>query len=205
MVFAPHTHADHYFGSVNVTASSYAVLLPIYAKDIFAGDAQTLGWLWGAAGCGAFVSTLFLASRKELPGLVKVLAWGIALCAVAMIVFATNRTVPVAIAAMVGLGFGISVCNLGINILLQSLTPDQLRGRVVSFFTSTRFGLDAVGGLIAGLIATKLGAPTTMLIEGLLLMGFAGGFLLWRSKVNQGVATAAMVLEETDRSTDSSG
>lgn len=189
---------------VNVTASSYAVLLPIFAKDIFAGDAQTLGWLWGAAGCGAFGSTVFLASRKSLPGLVQVLAWGIGLCALAMMGFAYNRAVPVAVAAMMGLGFGISVCNVGINMMLQSLAPDQLRGRVVSFFTSTRFGLDAVGGLLAGFVAAAVGAPLTLFVAGTVLLCFAAWFFRLRARLNVGVAEAVTATAEVESSAGSS-
>jgi hypothetical protein len=73
---------------------------------------------------------------------------------------------------MVALGFGISVCNVGINMLLQIIAPDTLRGRVVSFFTSARFGFDALGGLLAGFIASALGAGPTLLAEGVALLGF---------------------------------
>ncbi len=173
---------------VNVTASSYAVLLPVFAKDVFAGDAITLGWLWGAAGCGAFGSTVFLATRKSVPGLVKVVLAGAGLSAVALLVFALNLHLAMALAAMVALGFGISVCNVGINMLLQSLAPDELRGRVVSFFTSTRFGFDAIGGLLAGLLATEVGAPRTLLIESAVLSIFAVAAFRLRRRLREAIA-----------------
>src|SRR5574343_736810 len=149
--------------ALNLTASSYAVLLPVFARDVFAGDARTLGWLWGAAGCGAFVSTLYLATRQSMPGLVRSIIFGAALSALAPLVFGLTAWLPLALAAMAALGFGISVSNVGINMLLQSTAPDRLRGRVVSFFTSARFGFDALGGLLAGLLATVLGAGHTLL------------------------------------------
>lgn len=158
--------------ALNLTASAYAVLLPVFARDVFAGDATTLGWLWGGAGCGAFASTLFLASRRTPASLVAALAAGVAMSALAVIAFALATALPFALAAMVGLGFSISVCNVGINMLLQSMTPDRLRGRVVSFFTSARFGFDALGGLLAGFLATAIGARHTLLIEGLVLLAF---------------------------------
>ena len=169
--------------AVNITASSYAVLLPVFAKDIFAGDATTLGWLWGAAGCGAFASTVLLATRKHLPGLVRVVLIGAALAAAALLAFAFNRNLVVALTTMALLGFGISVCNVGINMLLQSLAPDDLRGRIVSFFTSTRFGFDAIGGLLAGLLAAAIGVQTALLVESVLLAGFATWFLGARQRL----------------------
>jgi MFS family permease len=84
-------------------------------------------------------------------------------------------------AAMVALGFGISVCNVGINMLMQGMAPEKLRGRVVSFFTSARFGFDALGGLLAGFIAGAIGAGHTLLWEGAALAAFVV-FLLSRSR-----------------------
>ncbi|HYQ39675.1 MAG TPA: MFS transporter [Pseudomonas sp.] len=159
---------------VNLTASSYAVLLPVFAKDVFGGDAQTLGWLWGGAGCGAFLATLFLASRQTLPGLARIVPAGALLGGAALLAFAAARGVALALPAMALLGFAISVGNVGTNMLLQSLAPEPLRGRVVSFYTATRFGFDAIGGLLAGLLAARLGAPLTLALEG-------GGLLLFCS------------------------
>ena len=158
--------------ALNLTASTYAVLLPVFARDVFAGDATTLGWLWGAAGCGAFASTIFLATRHSAPAVVAAVVAGVAISVVSMLAFALTTWLPVALAGMVGLGFGISVCNVGINMVLQTTSPEALRGRVVSFFTSARFGFDAVGGLLAGLVATRLGAGYTLLLEGGLLLIF---------------------------------
>ncbi|WP_256657871.1 MFS transporter [Pseudomonas sp. 2FG] len=155
---------------VNLTASSYAVLLPVFAKDIFAGDATTLGWLWGAAGCGSLVAALFLATRQALPGLVSVIMAGAIASTLALLVFAASSQLTLSLLAMAVLGFGISTSNVGTNMLLQSLTPEQLRGRVVSFYTSTRFGFDAIGGLLAGLLATRFGAPLTLALAGAVLL-----------------------------------
>ncbi|MBS0544870.1 MAG: MFS transporter [Proteobacteria bacterium] len=160
---------------VNITASSYAVLLPVFAREVFVGDARMLGWLWGAAGAGAFLGTIFLATRKRLKSLVRVVVGGAGLSALALLVFSYNRYLPLALAAMGGVGFGISVCNVGVNMLLQAAAPDHLRGRVVSFFSSTRFGLDAIGGLLAGLLAARIGVQAAVLVEGVLL----AGFFLW--------------------------
>jgi MFS family permease len=166
---------------LNLTASAYAVLLPVFARDVFAGDATTLGWLWGAAGCGAFASTIFLATRKTMPGLIGAVIAGVAISAAALLLFGLTTRLGLALAAMVALGFGISVCNVGINMILQSTAPDQLRGRIVSFFTSARFGFDALGGLIAGFAAVLLGAGQTLLVEGVVLTLFVL-FLLTRRR-----------------------
>jgi MFS family permease len=158
----------------NLTASSYAVLLPIFAKEVFAGDAQTLGWLWGAAGCGAFLSTVFLATRESPDRTVIAVTSGVVLSAAGLLVFPLTAQLSIALPAMLVLGFGISVTNVGSNMILQTVAPEHMRGRVISFFGSARFGFDALGGLLAGFIATFIGAPNTLLLEGVaLLLGAA--------------------------------
>lgn len=166
--------------ALNLTASAYAVLLPVFARDVFAGDATTLGWLWGAAGCGAFASTLFLATRKTA-GLIAAVVSGTGISGVALFAFGAAGHLPVALAAMAGLGFGISVSNVGINMLLQNMAPDPLRGRIVSMFTASRFGFDAVGGLLAGFLASTFGAGITLMLEGAVLLTFVA-FLLSRRR-----------------------
>lgn len=155
---------------VNITASAYAVLLPIFASEVFRGDARTLGWLWGAAGAGAFASTLLLATHRRVRDTVNAMIAGVLLSALALLVFPLTAQLAVALPAMAALGFGISVCNVGINTALQTLAPEHLRGRVVSFFSSTRFGFDAIGGLIAGVVATWISAPATLFGEGVALV-----------------------------------
>lgn len=154
---------------VNITASAYAVLLPVFAREVFLGDARTLGLLWGAAGAGAFASTLLLATHKNVRDTVNAVIAGVMLSSIALLVFPLTTHLAVALPAMAALGFGISICNVGINTALQTLAPDNLRGRVVSFFSSTRFGFDAIGGLIAGAIAHWSSAPTTLFGEGVVL------------------------------------
>lgn len=173
---------------VNLTVSAYAVLLPVFARDVFAGDAATLGWLWGAAGCGALSSTLFLATRVSSRSILLTLIVGASTSAVALILFALSSSVALAMLAMVGVGGGISACNNAVNMSLQSMAPERLRGRVVSFFTSARFGFDAVGGLLAGVLATVLGAGHSLLLEGALLLCFVAFVLTRRQRLLRAVA-----------------
>lgn len=181
---------------LNLTASAYAVLLPVFARDVFAGDATTLGWLWGAAGSGAFASTLYLATRKGSVALVGAVIGGVVLSAIALLAFAMAASVLSAMAAMAALGFGISVSNVGINMLLQSLAPEKLRGRVVSFFTSARFGFDALGGLLAGLLAGIFGAVPTLLGESVVLTFFLVFLFARRRRLRDDIIRADQALKE---------
>lgn len=174
---------------LNLTASAYAVLLPVFAKEVFHGDARTLGLLWGAAGCGAFVATLALATRQSVRGSLNLAIFCVVLAALALLVFPLGTDLAIALPALAALGFGISGANVGINTVMQTIAPDRLRGRVVSFFSSIRFGLDAIGGLIAGSIAALAGAPATLLGESAILVAAAAWLLLRAGRLRQSIRT----------------
>ena len=165
---------------LNLTASAYAVLLPVFAKEVFHGDARTLGLLWGAAGCGAFAATLALATRPSVRATLNLAIFCVVLAALALLAFPLSADLLIALPALAALGFGISGANVGINTVMQTIAPDRLRGRVVSFFSSIRFGLDAIGGLIAGSIAALSSAPAALLGEAALLAA-TGVWLLSRA------------------------
>jgi len=157
---------------VNVTASSYVVLLPVFARDIFSGDATTLGWLWGAAGLGSLLSTLLLANNQTVSSLPRLILVSAVASGLALVAFALSSNLALSLLALAVLGFGITVNNVGTNIILQSAAPEALRGRVVALYTSTRFGFDAIGGLLAGLLAARLGAPPVLAAAGVILLGY---------------------------------
>ncbi|KKY54540.1 MFS transporter [Pseudomonas ficuserectae] len=167
---------------VNLLASNYAVLLPILAKSIYGGDAQTLGWLWGAAGVGAFVSTLMLALGGTLNRLGAFITAAVLCCSVAMLGMALNVPLAAALGLLALVGFGITASNVSTNMLLQSKAPAALRGRVVAFYIAMRFGFEAIGGLLAGLGAAFMGAPATLGVTGALLLVFFTADRYWAAK-----------------------
>lgn len=175
---------------LNFTASAYAVLLPVFAKEVFHGDARTLGLLWGAAGCGAFAATLMLATRSSVRDSLNLAISCVVLAALALLVFPLTENLTIALPALAALGFGISGANVGINTVMQTIAPDRLRGRVVSFFSSIRFGLDAIGGLIAGSIAALAGAPATLLGESAILLALCVWLLLRAGRLRQSITHA---------------
>ena len=187
--------------AVNFCASCYVVLLPVFAKDVFAGDAATLGWLWGAAGGGALAASLFLASRRSTDGQVRLILVASLLSAGALLLFANSTVLPLALAAMGLLGFGLTCANVGTNILLQSLAPDALRGRVVSFYIACRFGFEALGGLCAGLLAARIGAAATLGGGGLLLLAYCLWLLPRQRALDRAVGAAHAAREQHDAPT----
>ena len=158
---------------LNMTASSYVALLPVYAKDILHGDEKTLGMLWGAAGIGSLLSSMLLASQKSFQNVHDKILLNILFCGVGLMLLALSASFLPLILAMFLLGFGISTSNISTNIILQQDAPEALRGRVVSIYTSTRFGFDALGGLCAGLLASLIAPQNVMLLSALILLSYA--------------------------------
>jgi predicted MFS family arabinose efflux permease len=173
---------------LNLFATPYVVLMPIFAERVFGGDARTLGVLLGAAGVGSVGAAVFLATRRAHAALVGYVALGCALSAVGLAAFSATDRLGLAIAALVAGGFGMTCANVSCNTTLQTIVPERLRGRVVSLFTSALWGMHAIGGLAAGAIATRIGAPRTMLVGAGLLAAATVWYATRLAAVREGVA-----------------
>lgn len=155
---------------VNVTASSSLVLAPVIVAQVMRGDSVQLGWLLGAAGSGAVLATLLLAGRHALSRISLFLTLAPFLSVAGLWALAAATRWDVAIVAMFLIGAGIALTNVTTNSLLQNLIPESLRGRLISLFAAVRFGMDALGGLLAGWLGSLLGPGWTVLIESVMLL-----------------------------------
>lgn len=164
---------------LSIVSMPYSTLLPVFARDILHRGPEGLGSLMAASGVGALAAALRHAGRDTVKGLGRAIARAVALFGISLMVFAASSVFWVSAAAMVGIGFGMISSLAGINILLQSLVPDALRGRVVSFFTTLSLGFTIFGSMLAGIGATYLPASRIVMIGGLLTLVTAGVF--WRS------------------------
>jgi MFS family permease len=154
------------FSLICLMGYSYAVLLPIFAAQVLHGGATTLGWLTGASGIGALVSALSLAIRKSVVGLTRMLQIGAAMLGVALILFGLSHTLWVSLALMVFVGFGLMQGVSASNTIIQSLVPEDMRARAMSYYTMAFFGAAPFGSLLAGALADWIGAPHTVFITG---------------------------------------
>lgn len=156
----------------------YLTLMPIFATEIFTGGAHTLGFLIGGAGFGGIVGMVYLASRPGVRGLTRWVAIASALAGVAMIGFAYSRLLPLSMLLITVTGFGIIVMANSTNQILQTIVEDNKRGRVMSFFVVAFLGMQPLGSLAAGALASWIGATHTLAIGGLCAVIGAG--TLWR-------------------------
>ena len=153
-------------GLVSLMGMPYQVLMPVFARDIFHGGPHTLGFLMAMAGFGAMCGALYLAARKTVLGLGKIIGWAAALFGVTMIFFSTSRIFAVSMAILFVSGFGMMVQMASCNTILQTIAEEDKRGRVMSFYTMSFMGMMPFGSLLAGGLASKIGAPNTVLFGG---------------------------------------
>jgi MFS family permease len=163
-------------GVVSLTGMPYAVLMPIFADRILHGGATALGTLMGASGIGALAGALLLASRQSLRGLGTWVAVSAVGFGAGLTVFSSSRIFVLSLAILVPVGFSMMIEMGSSNTLIQSMVPDVLRGRVMSVYSMMFMGMAPIGSLMAGVVAGRLGAPTTVAIGGVVCMLAAGVF-----------------------------
>jgi MFS family permease len=149
---------------VSLTGMPYAVLVPVFAKDILHGGAHTFGFLMTAGGCGALVGTIYLASRKSVVGLGRLIVFATVMFAVGIAVFALSSSIYLSLAALVVAGFGAMTLVASCNTILQTILEEEMRGRVMSFFTVAFMGMAPFGSFGAGTMAGIIGPRETLLL-----------------------------------------
>jgi MFS family permease len=145
----------------------FTVLLPVFAKIQLHGDSHTYGFLVGACGLGAFIGALFLAGRQTARGLGSIIAGALAIFGLGIMVFAFSNILWASLTLMVLVGFGMMVTSGASNTVLQTISDDDKRGRVMSFYTMAFTGTAPLGSLLGGFLAKHFGAPETFLFSGI--------------------------------------
>jgi MFS family permease len=174
-VFAPARALLLLVAVVSWTITPYSSLMPVYAKDIYGGGPETLGFLLAAAGAGALAGTVYLAGRATIRGLGRVIATGAMASGIALAAFAYLSFLPLALALMFVVGAGVVLVAASVNTILQTIVPDRLRGRVAGFFIIAFLGIAPLGNLAAGALGDAVGVPATFALNG----GIATVAALW--------------------------
>ena len=131
----------------------------------------------GMSGLGALIGAVYLAARKSVIGLVKIIAWTAVLFGITIVIFSFSRTFWFAMPVILLSGFGVMVNMAACNTILQTVVDEDKRGRVMAFYTMAFMGTMPFGSLLAGFLATKIGAPHTLLIGGVCCVGVAFIFM----------------------------
>ncbi len=151
---------------VSLMGMPYQVLMPVFAVNIYKGGAHSFGFLMAAAGCGALIGGLFLASKKSVLGTGRNISFAAGIFGIGLILFAVTRVFWLALPFLMVAGFGMMVNMASSNTLLQTLADDDKRGRVMSFYAMAFMGMVPFGNLLSGTLSNVVGVPNTILIGG---------------------------------------
>ena len=164
--FAPIRSVLLLLGLVSLMGMPFTVLMPIFAEKILHGGPQALGFLSGATGVGAIAGSIYLASRKSVLGLGRIIVISSNLFGIGLIGFSLSRLFWLSLLMMLLTGFGMMVEMASSNTVLQTIVEEDKRGRIMSFYTMAFMGMVPFGSLLAGTLANNIGAPNTVMIGG---------------------------------------
>jgi len=154
----------------------YATMMPVYAKVIFHGDATTFGYIDSFIGLGAVTGALFLASLPSSANRKRILWTNTILFGLGLMLFSYTKSFPLAMVFAMLSGFGMMAQTTVSNTIIQTTVAPDMRGRVISYFAMAYFGLQPLGSLLIGAVSQYIGAPATLLAEGLAALGVVGIF-----------------------------
>jgi len=152
---------------VSLMGMPYTVLIPVFAKSILHGGSHTFGFLMGASGIGALTGAIYMASRRSVLGLGKIVPLFAAVFGIGLVSFSLSPFFLLSMVLMLVTGFGMMMQMTSSNTILQTIVDDDKRGRVMSFYTMAFMGTAPFGSLLAGILASNIGAPRTLIIGGI--------------------------------------
>jgi MFS family permease len=141
-----------------------------FARDIFHGGPYALDFLMAASGSGVLIGAIFLASRKSVVGLGKMIAIASSLFGAGLIAFSLSRVFPLSTLFLLLIGFRMITQTASSNTMLQTIVDDDKRGRVMSFCAMAFTGTMSFGSLLGGTLASRIGAPSILLIGGIVCL-----------------------------------
>ena len=147
-------------------ATPYAALMPALTREVLHGGAQEMGFLVGAAGLGGLAGTVYLASRRNVRGLVTIIIYAILSAGTALAALSWTSRLWLALPLLVVIGFCILVTSVSVNMILQTIVDDDKRGRVMSLYTAAFLGISPFGALAAGATADWIGVTATLTVSG---------------------------------------
>ena len=166
-------------GAVSFAVSPYTVLMPAIAVQTFGKGAALNGLFISSVGLGALAGAILLARRRNVRGLTGWLWMTGSLAAIGIIGFSFSRNEWLSFLCMAITGMGLMGTSATVNTIVQSIVEDDMRGRVVSIYSTFFIGAAPLGHLGAGWLAEHIGAPYTFTVCGLLCAAAIGSYALY--------------------------
>jgi MFS family permease len=155
------------FALVSLMGWPFMVLMPVFAAQVLHGGPHTLGFLMGAVGVGSLASALTLVLRRSVRGLTGIIPTAAIAFGLGLIAFGFSNTLWLSMLMMLITGFGMMQCVTASNTILQTLVDENMRGRVMSYYTMAFVGMAPFGSLLAGALAHVIGAQHTVIVSGI--------------------------------------
>ncbi|MDF5738546.1 MULTISPECIES: MFS transporter [unclassified Nostoc] len=152
---------------VSLMGLQNTILVPVIAEQVLKGSAETLGFLMAASGVGALTGSIYLAKRQTILEIEKLIAIAPAILGISLIAFSLSRFLPLSLFTMLFVGLATILQIAASNTFLQTIVEDDKRGRLMSLYTMSFWGMIPVGNLLGGLLASHIGAPNTLIIDGI--------------------------------------
>ncbi len=153
---------------LSLVAFPFMVLMPAFVKEILKGNADTLGFLVSSMGAGALTGAIYLAARKSVLGLGRIISRFTTLLGIMLILASVSRTAGLSMGIFYFAGLSMILSVAAINTMIQTIADEDKRGRVMSFYTVALIGTTPIGNLAAGSIASGIGLPYTLLSGGII-------------------------------------
>ncbi len=174
--YAPIRYIIMLLALTSLTGMPYTVLMPVFVKEILRGGPKALGFMMACSGAGALAAALLLASRKSAAGLEKRIPAAGLIFGMGLIALSMARSLPLAAFSIAFASFGMISQMASSNTIIQTVVDDDKRGRVMAIYAMAFMGMAPFGSLMAGWIASRLGAPHTIMISGVMSMAGALAF-----------------------------
>jgi len=164
--FPPIRSILFFLGWISLVGTANTTLMPIFAKKILHGGPQTYGFLMAAIGGGAIIGAIFLASRRSVLGLGRIIVFASGIFGIGLISFSLSHFLWLSFSVLLLVGFGMMVQMASSNTILQTMVDDDKRGRVMSLYVMAFMGMAPLGSLAGGSLAGVIGAPYTLAVGG---------------------------------------
>jgi MFS family permease len=173
------------FAVISLMGWPFTVLMPIFALKILKGGPHTYGFLMGAVGVGALASAYSLALRPSARGLIKMMPISAGMLGIGLILFGFSQNYWLSLVVLSFCGFGMMQETSASNTVIQTIVEENKRGRVMSYYTAAFVGMAPFGSLLAGTLASAIGAPKTVMVSGVCCVAGAIWFLTQRKAVRK--------------------
>jgi MFS family permease len=176
-------------GVASTFGMNFGVIIPALARDVLHTDASGYGFLMAASGIGSLAAALGIAfSGRSRP---SIIAGGALLLGVGEIAAAAVHIYPFAMVAMAFVGFGAIGMAATANTTIQLAVPDELRGRVISVYTTVFVGTSPFGALLMGWIASRYGVPVSLAAGGVVCAAVGIAAYVWLGRIRAAAASRA--------------